>query len=113
MPLPVWWGIFYFMLVFISMVTSGDSNISAMSSLSTKGITYENEEAPYQIKIIWGLIIGLTAWIMITLAGLDGVRMTSNLGGFPALIILVLILSGTIKLLVKGRKSELFENQYD
>ena len=113
MPLPVWWGIFYFMLVFISMVTSGDSNISAMSSLSTIGITYENEEAPYQIKIIWGLIIGLTAWIMITLAGLDGVRMTSNLGGFPALIILVLILSGTIKLLINGRKSELFENQND
>jgi hypothetical protein len=50
---------------------------------------------------------------MITLAGLDGVRMTSNLGGFPALIILVLILSGTIKLLIKGRKSELFENQND
>ena len=109
MPLPVWWGIFYFLLVFISMVTSGDSNISAMSSLSSKGITVENEEAPYLVKILWGIIIGLTAWIMITLAGLDGVRMTSNLGGFPALLIIILILAGTVRILIKGRKSELFK----
>lgn len=111
MPLSVWWGIFYFLLVFISMVTSGDSNISAMSSLSIKGITYENEEAPYPIKILWGLIIGVTAWIMITLAGLDGVRMTSNLGGFPALLIILLIIAGTIRILIKGKKSDLFKNE--
>ena len=90
--------------------TDRPSNISAMSSLSSKGITYENEEAPYLVKILWGIIIGLTAWIMITLAGLDGVRMTSNLGGFPALLIILLILAGTVRILIKGRKSELFKD---
>lgn len=103
-PLATFWIIFYFLLVFLSFVTAADSNTSAMSGLSTSGISENNEEAPRFIKIIWGCVIGLTAWIMVSKAGLDGVKMTSNLGGFPALFLFVMVIAGIIRILFMGKK---------
>ena len=47
--------------------------------------------------------VGFAAWIMTALSGIDGVKMLSNLGGLPALFIIltfnvVLIILGTVKL---------------
>ena len=109
LPLATWWIIFYFLLVFISFVTAADSNTSAMSALSTKGISENEEEAPYQIKIIWGIIVGLTAWIMVSQAGIDGVKMASNLGGFPALFLYLFVIASTFRMLIQGKKSTVFK----
>jgi choline-glycine betaine transporter len=105
LPLSTLWIIFYFFLVFISFVTAADSNTSAMSGLSTEGISETKEEAPYLIKIIWGSIIGLTAWIMVSKAGIEGVKMTSNLGGFPSLFIYIFVIISTFRMLIQGRNS--------
>jgi choline-glycine betaine transporter len=109
LPLATWWIIFYFLLVFISFVTAADSNTSAMSALSTKGISENEEEAPYVIKIIWGVIVGLTAWIMVSQAGIDGVKMASNLGGFPALFLYLLVIASTFRMLIQGKNSPVFK----
>jgi choline-glycine betaine transporter len=109
LPLATWWIIFYFLLVFISFVTAADSNTSAMSALSTKGISENKEEAPYLIKIIWGVIVGLTAWIMVSQAGIDGVKMASNLGGFPALFLYLFVIAGTFRMLIQGKNSTVFK----
>lgn len=110
LPLSAWWIIFYFILVFISFVTAADSNTSAMSGLSTAGISENKQEAPHLIKIIWGSIIGLTAWIMVSKAGIDGVKMTSNLGGFPSLFLYIMVILGTIHILIKGKKSSVLKD---
>lgn len=95
----------FLIIVFISYVTAADSNTSAMSGISTTGINPENPEAPLWIKVVWGSLIGLVAWIMITTAGIDGIRMISVLGGFPALFLVIAVAIGMILLIF--RKEEL------
>ena len=87
-------------MIFISYVTAADSNISAMSAMSSKGIRPDDPEAAIWIKIIWGIAIGLISWIMITYAGIDGVRILCVLGGFPALFIIILVGLGLVKMLL-------------
>lgn len=75
--------------VFLSYVTAADSNVSAMSALSTKGISPESPEAPLYVKLAWGATVGLVAVVLVAASGLDGIRMMSVLGGFPALFIII------------------------
>ena len=89
-------------MIFISYVTAADSNISAMSAISTTGINPENPEAPKWMKMVWGSLIGLIAWVMITLAGVDGIRLLCVLGGFPALFIIILVGIGMGKMWVRS-----------
>ncbi|NNE29015.1 MAG: BCCT family transporter [Saprospiraceae bacterium] len=95
-------SIFFLIIVFISYVTAADSNTSAMTGMSVEGINPENPEAPVQMKIIWGSLVGLVAWVMISYAGIDGVKMISNLGGFPALFLILLVGFGLLKLIWSG-----------
>lgn len=78
---------FFLFISFISFVTAADSNTSAMSGISNTGITPENPEASTLMKIVWGSAIGLTAWVIISAGGVEGIKMLSNLGGLPALIL--------------------------
>jgi len=90
-------------IIFISFVTAADSNTSAMTGMSVKGISPDNPEAPLGIKVLWGSMIGLISWIMISFAGIDGIRMMSNLGGFPALFLVILVGVGLVKLTFAGK----------
>ncbi len=57
----------FLFVTFISLVTAADSTTSAMSSLSSKDITLENPEPSKFVKIAWGVMMGLVAWIMMVL----------------------------------------------
>ena len=76
---------------FLSFVTTADGNTDAMSNISSKGISSEHTESGMFAKIAWGLLMSLFCWIMVTNFGLDGIRMLSNLGGFPALFLCLAI----------------------
>jgi len=89
-------------VVFVSYVTAADSNISAMSGMSTNSISPDQPEAPIWIKIVWGLLIGVMTFVMITSAGIDGVRMLSIMGGTIALLIIILAGVGLVKLLYQS-----------
>ncbi len=98
---------------FLSFVTAADSNTSAMSSISSTGISPENPEPSMGIKIIWGGMVGLLAWVMITFARLDGIRMLSNLGGLPALFVCLAAAICLIKVALNPKKYDTFKNGYD
>lgn len=104
LPLSNFMSIFFVLIIFISYVTAADSNTSAMSGISAKGISPENPEAPLMIKIAWGLMIGMVAYIMITYAGVDGIKMTSNLGGFPALFLVIFVAMGLVRVLLNRKE---------
>ncbi len=87
------------LMIFISYITAADSNVSAMSGISTSGISPDNPEAPLWIKVVWGTIIGTTAWLMISTTGIDGIRILSVLGGFPALFLVILVAGGLMRLI--------------
>ncbi len=89
---------FFLLVVFLSYVTAADSNTSAMSGISSHGISPEKPESPMFIKVIWGVLIGLVAWVMVNAAGVDGIKMTSVLGGFPALFLVLAAAAAVVKL---------------
>ena len=105
---------------FLSFVTAADSNTSAMSGISSTGISPDKPEAGLGMKIIWGAMVGLLAWIMITFAGhekiddrLNGIRMLSNLGGLPALFLCLAATICAIKVAWNPKKYDAFKNGYD
>ncbi len=81
-------------LSFISYVTAADSNTEAISQIckTHDGPMTEMDEtepsAP-RLKIIWVVLLCLMAWIMVSFSGIDGVRMLSNVGGLPALFVVL------------------------
>lgn len=87
--------------MFISYVTAADSNTVAMSGISTTGLSPKSPAPPNYIKYIWGITVGAVAWIMISYAGIDGIKMLSNLGGLPSLLLLILCCIGTVILLFR------------
>ena len=76
-------------LIFLSLVTAANSNTSAMAGISTQGITPDNPEAPNWLKLAWGVITMSLAYIMISMVGVDGVKIIANFGGMFAGIIMI------------------------
>ena len=97
-------AILFVSVSFISYVTAADSNTDVIANLcASEGTENIEGKGHILIKLVWASAIGIAAWIMTSLSGIDGVKMLSNLGGLPALFIvltfnLVLIILGTIKL---------------
>lgn len=104
LSIPSWleWGtvLLVVLTAFLAYVTSAEANTSAMAAMSTKGISPENPEAPMSIKVIWGVCIGLTAGVMISQNGIEGVKTLSILGGVPSLFLILFILVSLLKLII-------------
>jgi choline-glycine betaine transporter len=97
--------IFYMVSAFVCFVTSSDSNMSAMASISSTGISPENPEGNQWLKIAWGVSVGAVAWVVISFAGgVAGLRMLSNLGGFPAAILELLMIASLTRVVLSHQK---------
>ncbi|MBA4752288.1 MAG: BCCT family transporter [Sphingopyxis sp.] len=99
---PVITGIVLF-AIFLSYVAGADANVSAMSALSTRGITPDAPEAPLWVQAVWGVTVGLVAIVLVAGGGIDGIRMMSVLGGFPALFVIVGAALSLTVMAVRGR----------
>ncbi len=102
---------FYLLAAFVCFVTSADSNTTAMASISSRGVTLENPEGDLRVKIAWGLLVGATAWVMISFADVEGIRMISTLGGFPAAILLFLIMAALVRVMLRYQQFNTIDNQ--
>jgi len=98
----------YLIAILISFVTATDSTTNAMASICTTGISSGKQEAPLMIKIFWGILIGTVSLVFTTALGLDGIKMMSYLGGFPALFLGIFSLISLIRIL---RRPEKFDKQ--
>ena len=94
----------YLVAVMISFITATDSTTNAMASLCTSGIKEADQEAPLTLKIIWGLMIGAISLIFITVLELEGIKMMSYLGGFPALFLGIFSLVSLMVIMNKPEK---------
>lgn len=110
-------SVVFFVTAFLSYVTAADSNTAAMSGISVghDAAAHDDpakDEPPLYVKVAWGSLIGLIAWIMVSFAGegkdkgLEGVKILSNLGGFPALILMIFVAWGMVKLMLNPRMLE-------
>ena len=103
LPLQHITSILFLILIFISYVTAADSNTSAMSALSSNGISATNQEAPVTVKIVWGAFIGIVSFVMISSIGLDGVKVISVLGGFPVLFFMLFVAYSAIRMVLNSK----------
>ncbi|MDQ0340561.1 choline-glycine betaine transporter [Caldalkalibacillus uzonensis] len=87
----------YLFIVFIAFVTAADSTLAAMGGISSTGISPESPEPGIMIKVIWGVTISVVAWVMISFAQIDGIKMLSNLGGVPAVLLGLMVVISLIK----------------
>ncbi|RXE47373.1 BCCT family transporter [Chromohalobacter israelensis] len=83
-------------IAYISYVTAADSQTDAIGNLCIRGLTADSDlNTGVSMKVLWGVIVGIVSWVMVSFVGIDGVKMLSNLGGLPALLI-VLLASGSL-----------------
>ena len=96
----------FMVCVVISFITIADSMTSCMAAMSTRGITVDDDsEAPARLKIIWGIIIGFFAYVMIAAAGSDGIKTVVVLSGFPILFIMISMIASTLKGVIQSSQS--------
>lgn len=104
-------SIVFIFLSFISYVTAADSNTEAIASVCKTDSTPENmnqsvdtptDRSTLILKLVLASFIGITAWVMTAFTGVDGVRTLSNLGGFPALFIVLTLNVAVLKLIYRS-----------
>ena len=65
------------------------------------------------LKIVWGVTVGVVTWILISFAGIDGIKAASNLGGFPNMFIMILMIIGLLKIAKNPQKYDVHKEDYD
>lgn len=93
----------FIVLIFLSLVTACNSNIIAMAGISTNGISPDSPEPPNWLKLTWGAIAISVGYIMISLIGVDGVKIIANFGGMFAALIMIAA-TGSLIVLVRRYK---------
>ena len=96
LPLGTFLIIVFLIVICVSFITMADSMTYVAAVMSSSGFHHE-EEPPSILKLTWGLIMGILAWVMISYAGLDGARMLAVISAFPILFIMILLILSTIK----------------
>lgn len=87
----------FLIIIIISFITTADSMTSSIAILTTSGFAVEDNEPPLYQKVMWGIIMGTLAWVMICFAGVDGTKMLATLATFPILFIVIIFLFSSIR----------------
>lgn len=92
-------------LVMITLVaafsTTADTMSTTISAVCTRDAKFDEEAANWQ-KIVWGVSIGLIAFVMVAFGGggqgVDGVKYLAACGGFVVLIVFIMIVISAYKM---------------
>lgn len=81
--------------VIISFVTLADPMTSVLATISTKGLQVE-EEAPRNLKLLWGITAGTIAYLLVASGGVESLRGMLMLAGFPLMLVTCLLCASVI-----------------
>lgn len=88
----------YLIAAIISFVTAADSTTIAIASICSKEISPDSQESSKYLIVIWGLVITVFTWIIMSVGkGISGIKMLSGIGGLPSLF---LILASVISIII-------------
>jgi len=96
-PLGMVLSVVFLFTVALSFTTLADSMTSTIASMSVTGGKRGDDEAPVILKVVWGILIGIISWVMISYAGINGFKMISNLAGFPIMFVMLFMAISIIK----------------
>lgn len=83
--------------MFLSIVTGSDAMTSSMGGLCSTGISPDSPEPKSWLKILWGVLIGLIGWVMLSFRGLDGLKMTDIFAGSLAIFLIIAMAFSLVK----------------
>ena len=86
---------FMLLIIAVPFITLANSMISTIASMSIKNSS-ENEEAPFGLKLFWGIIIAAAALVFTLAGGIDGVKMVKTFAGFPIVFLGIVMIVGFI-----------------
>lgn len=89
-PLSMALIVFFVIVTMISFVTLVDPMTSVLATISTKGISAE-EEAPKFLKVLWGGNMGGVALAVITLCGISALRGMFVFGGVLMMLLTIIL----------------------
>ncbi|ATW28002.1 BCCT family transporter [Candidatus Formimonas warabiya] len=99
--------------MYLSFVTGSDAMCTAIGGLCSGGISPESPEPPIWLKVIWGLLLGAVAWVMISFSGINGAKSASNVGGVPALIVCIGTTISLFMVCANPKKYDVHKEDYD
>ncbi len=100
-------------LIILSFVTLADSMTSTVSLMTIKNNIGVNE-APAQIKLMWGLIMGVTSLVFTLTGGLEGIKIVKTIAGFPILIVgLAMMIMFIVYIIKHGKDKEVKDMMAD
>lgn len=95
-------------IMLISFSTSADNSVSAISALCTQNSKI-GDEAPSILKILWGVAIGVLAYLLMAYAagakGNDGVRYMVVAIGSVLSIFIILVIASTVNMFFVDKKA--------
>ncbi len=96
----------FLVIIILSFVTGADSVITSLAAISTKDLRADAREAPGKLKILWGVITGSMAFIMISMGGINGTKMLGVLTSLPIIFLLWALAVSGIKGLSESARLE-------
>lgn len=88
--------------VALSVITAADSTTNILGDLSCIG----REEGIKSVKVIWGLLIGGLAILLICYQGITGIKTMSVIGGIPAVFLLLFTGISILKTVWNNRRDK-------
>ena len=104
LPLSFVMTVFYLVSAFICFVTSADSNTTAMASICGRHSSDDDPEGALIVKVLWGMAVGIVAWVMIAFASVEGIKTISVIGGFPVSILFIFVLISLMRMVIQHKK---------
>jgi choline-glycine betaine transporter len=104
LPLSFLMTVFYLFSAFICFVTSADSNTTAMASICSRHLSESDPEGALIVKVLWGLAVGIVAWVMIAFASVEGIKTISVIGGFPVSILFIFVLISLMRIVIQHKQ---------
>lgn len=84
--------------IFLSFVTMAESLTTSMAAISMRGGLTANEDEPNTaLKLVWGVFVGVLAYFLLGLMGVDVIKYTYMVFGFPIFIIMTLTAYSLLK----------------
>lgn len=113
LPFPLLVTVVFLFIACISVVTASDSATDSLAGLVTEGGETGEKEKKTWIKVVVGLAIGLSTFIIVAYSDISGVKMISNIGAFPALWIELLAVAGIVRIMKDPKKYDENKDDYD
>jgi len=104
LPLSFVMTVFYLVSAFICFVTSADSNTTAMASICSRHSSDADPEGALVVKVLWGMAVGVVAWVMIAFASVEGIKTISVIGGFPVSILFILVIVSLMRMVIQHKQ---------